>query len=512
MTSRPDIRPSLRRRWMAAGLISAAALTACGDHVAGGQVDPSATRTVSASAAAASAVSVRSNPVPSAPASSVAQARSAGSPRTSAISSRSITRTVPAPGSPAAPRTSSAVPQLPAASQPAGTGQPSAGTPLAVTAADRRRAAGLVAGMTLAQRAGAVIMPVAGQVSGKIAAGHYGGVILMGSNGVIDGTGSGGPQQVRAQVTALQQQRDSSVPAPLLIGVDQEYGQVARLVHGFTRFPGASELAGIRDTAIATALTERMAMAAAAEMRAVGISVDFAPDSDVLPTTGNSAIGNRSYGTDPRRVAEFVAAAVRGYQAGGIAATIKHFPGIGRIAGDTHTSLPTLTTGCADWSRTEAVPMAAGVAAGAALAMTGHVHFPAISSDAAPASLSSTVVTELLRGKGFGGCVGLGYRGVTVTDSMQMSPVADSYSSAEAAWRALAAGQDLVLMPIDPAAAALGIVGAVQNGSLSTGRLADAATAVVALRLATARSQRPPISVVNCAAHRALAGQVPAAG
>jgi len=366
--------------------------------------------------------------------------------------------------------------------------------------------------MTLTQRAGAVIMPVAGQVTGKIAAGHYGGVILMGSNGVIDGTGSGGPQEVRAQVTALQQQRDSSVPAPLLIGVDQEYGEVARLVHGFTRFPGASELSGIRNTATATALAERIATAAAAEMRAVGISVDFAPDSDVLPTTGDSAIGRRSYGADPGRVGEFVAAAVRGYQAGGIAATIKHFPGIGRIAADTHTALPTLTVGCAEWSRIEAVPMAAGVAAGAALAMTGHVHFPAISSDAAPASLSPKVVTELLRGKGFGGCIGLGYQGVTVTDSMQMAPVVDSYSSGEAAWRALAAGQDLVLMPIDPAAAALGIVGAVQDGSLSAGRLAEAATAVVALRLATARSQRPPISVVNCAAHRALAAQARSAG
>ncbi len=355
-------------------------------------------------------------------------------------------------------------------------------------------------------------MPVAAQVTGKIAAGHYGGVILMGSNGVVDGTGSGGPQQVRAQVTALQQQRDSSVPAPLLIGVDQEYGQVARLVHGFTRFPGASELAGIRDTAVATALTERMATAAAAEMRAVGISVDFAPDSDVLPVSGDSAIGDRSYGTDPRRVAAFVAAAVRGYQAGGVAATIKHFPGIGRIAVDTHTALPTLTAGCAEWSRTEAVPMAAGVQAGAALAMTGHVHFPAVSGDAAPASLSSKVVTELLRGKGYAGCAGLLYRGVTVTDSLQMSPVADSYSSGEAAWRALAAGQDLVLMPIDPVAAAGGIVAAVKNGSLSTVRLADAATAVVALRLATARSQRPSISVVNCAAHRELAAQVNSAG
>lgn len=351
-------------------------------------------------------------------------------------------------------------------------------------------------------------MPVASQVDGKITAMHYGGVILMGTNGVIDGTGAGGPASVRALVDSLQRQRDVSVPAPMLIGVDQEYGEVARLVHGFTQFPGASELAArSSDTAAATAVTERIATAAAAEMRAVGISVDFAPDADVLPTSGDSAIGGRSYGTDPDRVAAFVGAAVRGYQAGGVAATIKHFPGIGRIAADTHTALPTLTAGCQEWSRTEAVPMAAGARAGAALAMTGHVHFPAVGVDDAPASLSPRVVTDLLRGKGFGGCVGISFHGVTVTDSMQMSPVADSYSSAEAAWRALAAGQDLLLMPIDPAVAAQGIVTAVKDGSLQTARLADAATTVLALRLATARSQRPSLDVVSSAAHRALADQ-----
>ncbi len=356
-------------------------------------------------------------------------------------------------------------------------------------------------------------MPVASQVGGNITAMHYGGVILMGAGGVIDGTGAGGPASVRALVDSVQRQRDVSVPAPMLIGVDQEYGEVARLVHGFTRFPGASELAGgSTDTAAATAVTEQIATAAAAEMRAVGISVDFAPDADVLPASGDSAIGSRSYGSDPNRVAAFVAAAVRGYQQGGVAATIKHFPGIGRIAADTHTALPTLTAGCQEWSRTEAVPMAAGARSGAALAMTGHVHFPAVGVDDAPASLSPRVVTDLLRGRGFSGCVGIGFHGVAVTDSMQMSPVADRYSSAEAAWRALAAGQDLLLMPIDPVVAAQGIITAVKDGSLRPARLADAATTVLALRLATARSQRPSLDVVNSAAHRALADQGRAGG
>ncbi|MDQ2847002.1 MAG: hypothetical protein M3Y77_11760 [Actinomycetota bacterium] len=373
---------------------------------------------------------------------------------------------------------------------------------LVVTAADRQRAAQLVAAMSTAQQAGSVLMPVDSQADGKITENHYGGVILQGAKGVVDGTKVGDPSQVKSVVAGLQKQREGAVP--MLIGVDQEYGEVARLVNGFTDFPGAATLAAGSDTDTAVTLTEQVAAAASQEMLAVGITVDFAPDADVLPTTGESAIGSRSYGTDPQRVAKFVAAAVRGYQSGGVAATIKHFPGIGRIAADTHNQLPTLKADCDEWSSTEAVPMAAGVQAGAALAMTGHVLFPALGADTDAASLSPTVVTDLLRGKGSGGCQGLGFKGVTITDSMQMEPVANKYSSGEAAWRGLAAGEDLLLMPIDPTAAERGIVAATKDGNLDPKRLADAATAVMALRIALTRSPQPSLDVIDSAAHRAL--------
>ena len=85
---------------------------------------------------------------------------------------------------------------------------------------------------------------------------------------------------------------------------------------------------------------------AAPEMRAVGINVDFAPDADVLPASGDSGVADRTFGSDPERSARLVAAAVRGYQSGGVAATVKHFPGIGRVATDTHKALPTLDASC----------------------------------------------------------------------------------------------------------------------------------------------------------------------
>jgi beta-N-acetylhexosaminidase len=160
----------------------------------------------------------------------------------------------------------------------------------------------------------------------------------------------------------------------------------------------------------------------------------------------------------------------------------------------------------------EAVPMRAGVDAGAALVMTGHIELPAVGVTDLSAALSSAVVTDLLRGPGRDGCTGLNFRGVTVSDSFQMAPVLDNFGPAEAAWRGLAAGQDLVLMPQDPGAAVAGIVEAVSDGSLPASRLQEAATAVYALRLALARAPRPGLDVVGSAAHEAVAADARSQG
>ena len=114
-------------------------------------------------------------------------------------------------------------------------------------------------------------------------------------------------------------------------GTDQEYGPVTRLANGFTDFPGAEELGGIADTAVAVQQTELVTAAAAQELLAVGVTVDFAPVADLAPQSGDSGIEGRMFGSDPERTGQLVAAAVRGFQSGGVAATLKHFPGIGRL-------------------------------------------------------------------------------------------------------------------------------------------------------------------------------------
>jgi len=342
---------------------------------------------------------------------------------------------------------------------------------------------------------------------------HLGGVILMGSKGTIDGTASGTPEQVLTVTQELQSQVPASqTGAPLLIATDQEYGLVTRLVNGFTDFPGTAELSGIAPTEDAVAQTTKVTAAAGAEILAVGINVDFAPDADVVPSSGSSAIGERSFGSDPQRDAELVAAAVQGYQSAGLAATIKHFPGIGRISADTHESLPTLDVACDEWNTVESVPMRAGVDAGVALVMTGHVLVPAVGDAEVPSSISDQVVTELLRGPGAAGCTGLNFSGVTVSDAMEMAPISQNYSPGEAAWRALVAGQDLVLMPTDPEGAVAGIIAAAGDGSLPAEVLKQAAIRVYALRLALARAPQPGLGVVGSPEHEAIAADARAAG
>ena len=296
---------------------------------------------------------------------------------------------------------------------------------------------------------------------------------------------------------------------PLLVATDQEFGLVQRLVTGFTDIPSQAELGGIADLNEAIQATQQATAVAGAEMAAVGINVDFAPVSDVLPEDGESAMTGRSFGTDPDRVAALVTAAVAGYQSSGIAATLKHFPGIGELITDTHVSLSVLQAGCPTWNAVASVPIRAGTQAGVAMVMTGHATFPAVDQSGDPTSLSG-VMDQLLRGdpgSSVAGCMPIGYHGIRVTDSLQMAPIAKGYSSGDAAWRALAAGEDLLLMPVSPADAVAGIEQAVATGQLTEARLNEAAVRVFALRSALSRMVRPALDTVGSADHQAVADQ-----
>jgi beta-N-acetylhexosaminidase len=294
---------------------------------------------------------------------------------------------------------------------------------------------------------------------------HLGGVIVMSGN--IAELDDLRRSNRRLQASA----RESGRRWPVFIGVDQEGGIVERVKGRATRFPAFMSTGAARDTD----LTHRAAAASGAELRDLGFSVVFAPDGDVTAGPQDPTIGSRSAGSRPKLVADQMNAAVEGYLAAGILPVVKHFPGHGSVPVDSHVALPVQDKTLRQLRRSDLVPFAEGVSRGVPSVMTAHIDVRAVDAGT-PSTLSRPVVTGLLRRE-------LGFRGLAVTDAMNMGAVADRHSSGEAAVRALLAGNDVVLMPPRPAAARDGIVRAVRSGRLTRARLEQAAARQIAALL-----------------------------
>jgi beta-N-acetylhexosaminidase len=285
---------------------------------------------------------------------------------------------------------------------------------------------------------------------------HLGGIIIS----------TGSPLDVAAKLNFLQRRSE----LPLLIGSDLEYGSAFRL-QGGTPFPTNMGVA-------ATGREEdayQMGRITALEGRAVGIHLNFGPVADVNVNPANPIINVRSFGEDPARVARLVAAAVRGTQDAGMLATIKHFPGHGDTQTDSHVSTPIVT---ADWSRlssVELLPFRAGIAAGAAAVMTGHMALPLVLGDSTPATLSGAVLSGILRDS-------LGFKGLVVTDALDMGGLVSHYGGGEAAVRAFLAGSDLLLMPASPVIAHRAMVEAVRSGRVPAARLRASVIRVLTIK------------------------------
>jgi beta-N-acetylhexosaminidase len=312
-------------------------------------------------------------------------------------------------------------------------------------------------------------------------------------------TNSESPEQVRALTTGLQEAA-GKLPAgvPLLIGTDQEYGSVTRIREGVTQLPSAMAFGAAADPA----LTEAAWRAAGTELAALGVNVDFAPVADVLGTAGSGVIGSRSYGTDPAVASGQVAGAVRGLQAGGVAATLKHFPGHGHTTADSHSDLPVLSQNRAALNSGDLPPFQAGIDAGAWLVMSGHLDVRSVEAGV-PATFSRKVLTGVLRDE-------LGFGGIVVTDSMGMAP-ARTWPVGEAAVRAVLAGNDVLLMPPDLAAAQAGLLAALKSGRLPRAHLVESVTRILTVKLRLAAFAQPAMSAVGGTAHAEAVNAVSAA-
>ncbi len=275
----------------------------------------------------------------------------------------------------------------------------------------------------------------------------------------------------RSQVyptAALANQLQSHAKVPLLIGADFERGTVMRLDEG-TSFPSAMAVAAAGSPQDAYT----MGKITAKEARAAGVHWVFAPVADVNSNPDNPIINTRSFGEDPQRVAEFVAAFVRGVEANGALSTAKHFPGHGDTSTDSHLDLPAVRGDRKRLDQVELVPFRAAIAAGTSTIMTGHLSVPAIEPDAdVPATLSPKVLTGLLRKE-------LGFNGLVVTDALDMAGVTLRYSPGEAAVRSILAGADVLLVPPAPEAALSALKDAVASGRLPMARVDDALTRIL---------------------------------
>jgi len=221
---------------------------------------------------------------------------------------------------------------------------------------------------------------------------------------------------------------------PLWVSTDQEGGRVARLKRSFTIWPPMMTLGRSGDEGLA----ERFARALAAELRAVGISWDFAPVLDIHTNSDNPVIGDRALSERADEVARLGSVIIRTLQAEGIAACGKHFPGHGDTSVDSHHELPVVDHPPDRIERVELVPFKAAIEANVASVMTAHVLIPAL-DDQRPATLSPRIIDGMLKQE-------LGYQGLVVTDDLSMKAISATYGTPEAVVAAIAAGCDAVLL------------------------------------------------------------------
>lgn len=259
---------------------------------------------------------------------------------------------------------------------------------------------------------------------------HVGSVILFSRN-----------VQSGQQVTELTQQLQEIARAagqryPLLIMIDQENGMVRRLGDEMTMLPGNMALGAIENEQVAYDVAE----ATGRELRTFGINMNLAPVADVNNNPANPVIGVRSFGEDPQLVARLTAAAVRGYRAAGVISTLKHFPGHGDTAVDSHLSLPTIPYDMKRLEELELIPFKSGITADADCVMTAHLYLPQLmTNEVLPATVSPVILRTLLREK-------LGFKGVVISDCLVMKAVSELIGEARGSIMALQAGVDLVLI------------------------------------------------------------------
>jgi beta-N-acetylhexosaminidase len=308
------------------------------------------------------------------------------------------------------------------------------------------------------------------------------------------------PAQVRSLCRQLQNARPAGDP-PLVIGFDQEGGQLQAVGDGATAWPGNLALGASRSEDLA----RRSGRAIADEVAAMGGTLVYGPVCDVLHRSSATPMGTRPFGDDPALVARLAAAMTAGIQEAGVAATLKHFPGHGAAASDSHLGLPVIDHDLAQLRDEDLPPFRAGIAAGALAVLPGHLAVPALTNGVPiPATFAPEILEGLLRRD-------LGFAGVTVSDALDMAGASYANGLGGTVGAAAAAGMDLLLLnhpEATEAAAFESLRAAIAAGRLDRAGLEAARARIVALRAHFEGIVQPPIEVVGCVEHMLLAREI----
>ena len=283
-------------------------------------------------------------------------------------------------------------------------------------------------------------------------------------------------QQIQDMLRNVQKYSEDRIGLPAFLSVDEEGGTVARVAS-----TGRFDVTDVGDMAKIGASGDVQQARQAGEtigsyLSELGFNLDFAPDADVLTNPDNTVVKKRSFGSDPRVVSDMSLAVAQGLAQHQVYSVYKHFPGHGATAGDTHQGYAYTDKTLDELKQSELIPFENAIQNNAAFIMAAHISAPRVTGDDTPASLSKTMITDILRGQ-------MGYDGIVVTDAMNMGAVTEQYTSAQAAVKALQAGADLVLMPEDFQEAYQGVLDAVKDGTLTEQRINESVTRIVKVKV-----------------------------
>lgn len=316
---------------------------------------------------------------------------------------------------------------------------------------------------------GVDLATLAGETT-KAALGSFpvGGIIYFEKN-LID------PEQTKTMLANTQAYAQENNGLPLFLCVDEEGGTVARIGGnpGFS-VPSVGNMADIGATNDPSQ-ARTAGVTIGTYLKELGFNVAFAPDADIANNPDSQVMALRSFGSDATLVASMVQAELQGFEQTGVLACAKHFPGIGGAVGDSHNEAISTKATLDQMMKTELVPFQSAIAEKVPLIMVGHLAAPALTGNDLPASLSSALITDVLRTK-------LGYDGLVTTDSLTMEAINARYTPDQAAVAVLNAGADIVLMPADFPTAYQGVLDAIANGKLSKERIDQSVTRILSAK------------------------------